>query len=194
MTQASSTDFDSIEHLLNAADASWEAAEAHGAFCGRACLSGAGAIKAWVNDLLAAHLASAELASERRGKLEQLAVTALLSLEAGDMTFDVFVPGDDEPLSIRTAGLVDWCHGFMHGLVVAGGADPGPRSDALETEVVSEILADFSEITKAGAVDDEGEQAEFAYAELIEYVRVSVQLIYDETVSLRAGNTAGGSA
>ena len=194
MTEASSTDFDSIEHLLNAADASWEAAEAHGAFCGRACLSGAGAIQAWVNDLLVAQLAGDALASERRGKLEQLAVKALLSLEAGDMTFDVFVPGDDEPLSIRTAGLVDWCHGFMHGLVVAGGADPGPRSDALETEVVSEILSDFSEITKAGAVDDEGEQAEFAYAELIEYVRVSVQLIYDETVSLRAGNAAGGSA
>jgi uncharacterized protein YgfB (UPF0149 family) len=194
MTQASSADFDSIEQLLSAADASWEAAEAHGAFCGRACLSGAGAIKAWVNDLLAAQLAGEALASERRGQLEQLAVTALLSLEAGDMSFDVFVPGDEEPLSIRTAGLVDWCHGFMHGLVVAGGADPGPRSDALETEVVSEILSDFSEITKAGAVDDEGEQAEFAYAELIEYVRVSVQLIYDETVSLRAGNTAGGSA
>jgi uncharacterized protein YgfB (UPF0149 family) len=194
MTQASSIDFDLIENFLSASDASWEAAEAHGAFCGRACLSGAPAIKAWVMDLLPEVSADDELARERIGMLQQLAAGALLSLEAGDMTFAIFVPGDEAPLSVRTAGLVDWCHGFMHGLVIAGGGDEGPGGDALEAEVVSEILSDFSEITKAGASDDEGEQAEQAYAELIEYVRMSVQLVYDETTTVRAARSAGGKA
>jgi len=194
MTQSSSIDFDSIEQLLSASDASLEAAEAHGAFCGRACLSGASAIKAWVMDLLPEVSSDDELAMERIGTLQQLAARALLSLEAGDMTFAIFVPLDQEPLSVRTAGLVDWCHGFMHGLVVAGGADEGAGGDALEAEVVSEILSDFSEITKAGAADDEGEQAEQAYAELIEYVRISAQLVYDETAALRAAQSAGGNA
>ncbi|MGI9292287.1 MAG: UPF0149 family protein, partial [Gammaproteobacteria bacterium] len=180
MNQSNSADFDSIEQMLNAANASWEAAEAHGAFCGRACLAGAGAIKAWVGDLLSECDTNDVLAGERRKTLEQLAANLLLSLEAGDMTFNVLVPGDEEPLSVRTAGLVDWCHGFMQGLVIAGGADKGPGSDALETEVVTEILGDFSEIIKAGASDDD-EQAESAFVELVEYVRVSVQLIYDET-------------
>ena len=43
-------------------------------------------------------------------------------------------------------------------------------------------------------MDDEGEDAESAFAELIEYVRVSVQLIYDETASMRAQQAAGGHA
>jgi len=192
MTQTDSPDFNSIDQLLNAANASWEAAEAHGAFCGRACLTGAGAIKTWVGDVLPGAGDIDVLAAERHKILEQLAAKVLLSLEAGDMTFDVFVPGDEEPLSVRTAGLVDWCHGFMQGLVMAGGADEGAGSDALETDVVSEILADFSEITKAGAADDADEQVEQAYTELVEYVRVSVQLVYDETASLRASQTAAG--
>lgn len=187
-------DFDSIERLLSDAGASWEAAEAHGAFCGRACLSGAPAIRAWVDDLLPGSEAADVLAGERAKKLETIAANALLSLEAGDMSFRIFVPGDEVPLVVRTAGLVDWCHGFMHGLVAAGGADQGRQGDALDSEVVSEILDDFSEITKAGAVDDASEDAEFAYVELIEYVRVSAQLIYDETAKLRAENMSGGSA
>jgi uncharacterized protein YgfB (UPF0149 family) len=194
MADTQTADFDSIEHLLIAAGASWEAAEAHGAFCGRACLEGAPAIRAWANDLLSGGEATDVLAAERKKKLETLAANALLSLEAGDMSFEIFVPGDEEPLIVRTAGLVDWCHGFMHGLVAAGGADQGRKGDALDSEVVSEILDDFSEITKAGAVDDASEDAEFAYVELIEYVRVSAQLVYDETAKLRAELASGGSA
>jgi uncharacterized protein YgfB (UPF0149 family) len=185
MTEPETPDFDAIEQLLSALGASWEAAEAHGAFCGRACLSGVASIRTWVDELLAESDAADVLAKERAKTLETLAANTILQLEAGDMGFKLLMPGDEESLYIRTAALVDWCHGFMHGLVTAGGADEGPQSDALEVEVVSEILDDFSEITKAGAGEDEGEESENAYAELIEYVRVSVQLVYDETAPLR---------
>jgi len=193
MTEQETPDFNAIEQLLSASGASWEAAEAHGAFCGRACLSGVAAIRAWVDELLAESDAADVLAKERSKTLESLAASAILQLEAGDMSFNVFAPDDGESLYIRTAALVDWCHGFMHGLVTAGGADEGPQADALEVEVVSEILDDFSEITKAGAGEDEGEEAENAYVELIEYVRVSVQLIYDETSPLRNRYTSNSS-
>jgi uncharacterized protein YgfB (UPF0149 family) len=197
MTKHETPDFDAIEHLLSASGASWEAAEAHGAFCGRACLSGVAAIRSWVDELLAESDAADVLAKERSKTLETLAANTILQLEAGDMSFNLLAPGDEESLYIRTAALVDWCHGFMHGMVSAGGADEGPQADALEPDVVSEILDDFSEITKAGAGEDEGEDSESAYAELIEYVRVSAQLVYDETASLRtkpAVFSKGGSA
>ncbi len=74
----------------------------------------------------------------------------------------------------------------MHGLVEAGGGDVGPQSDALENPIAAEILDDFSEITKAGAGEHAGEEAEQAFVELVEYVRVSVQIIYDEMAPLRA--------
>jgi uncharacterized protein YgfB (UPF0149 family) len=194
MNDIDTPDFDAVEQLLTGAGASWEAAEAHGAFCGRACLSGAASIEPWVNDLLAESDGADVLARERGQKLKQLAASAILQLEAGDMSFQLLLPDDGESLYLRTAGLVDWCHGFMHGMVAAGGADEGPQADALESSVISEILEDFSEITKAGAGEDESEEAESAYAELIEYVRVSVQLIYDETADLRTTITGTGTA
>lgn len=195
MNNDNNLDFDELDALLSATGASWEAAEAHGAFCGRACLSGAAAIRAWVNDLLDNPDAEDVLARERAGKLETLAASTMLILEAGEMGFQPMLPDDDEPLTARISSLADWCHGFMHGLVAAGGADEGPRAEALESDVVSEILEDFDQITRAGAAEDAGEESEQAYVELIEYVRVSAQLVYDETAALRnAGASAGGNA
>ena len=46
---------------------------------------------------------------------------------------------------------------------------------------VAEVLRDFAEVARAGAVGDESEETEEdAYAELVEFVRVGVQLVYDE--------------
>jgi uncharacterized protein YgfB (UPF0149 family) len=194
MTNTEPLDFDAVEQLLTAAGASWEAAEAHGAFCGRACLGGANAIRSWSSGVLEADSEGDVLHQERATKLESLAVNVLLSLEAGELGFSLLLPDDNEPLYIRTAALADWCHGFMQGLVVAGGADQSPQADALESSVVSEILKDFTEITKAGAGEDESEEAEQAYVELVEYVRVSMQLVYDETTAIRSKFAGGGSA
>ena len=44
------------------------------------------------------------------------------------------------------------------------------------------------------AADGEDEEGESAFVELVEYVRVSVQLIYDETAALRKEQSAGGNA
>ena len=122
--------------------------------------------------------------------MEVLAADSLLKLEAGDMRFNLLLPPDDESLQLRTAALADWCHGFMHGLVEAGGGDVGPQSDALENSIAAEILDDFSEITKAGAGEQAGDEAEQAFVELVEYVRVSVQIIYDEMAPLRANQVS----
>ena len=56
-----------------------------------------------------------------------------------------------------------------------------------------EVLSDFSEIARAGLDGTEvDENEEHAYAEVVEYVRVSALLVYDELTALRdsaAGNT-----
>lgn len=191
MNDLATVDIDDLERLLKAAGTAFEAAEAHGAFCGRACLAGAAAIRDWQQELMAEADDANALAHECRSALETLAADSLLKLEAGDMRFALLLPDDDESLQLRTAALADWCHGFMHGLVAAGGADQGAAADSLDSADASEILDDFSEITKAGASADEGEESEQAYVELVEYVRVSVQLMYDETARLRTMAHAG---
>jgi uncharacterized protein YgfB (UPF0149 family) len=178
------TDIGELDRLLRSTGAAAEAAEAHGAFCGRACLIGAAAIRVWQRELLAAAEPGNAVAHECGQALERLAVASLLQLEAGDLGFRLLLPADDETLQWRALALADWCHGFMHGLVAAGGSDSGPQADVLDSSIASEILDDFSEITRAGA-PDEGEESEQAFAELVEYVRVSVQLMYDETAALR---------
>lgn len=180
-----------LERMLKAAGTAFEAAEAHGAFCGRACLAGAAAIRDWQQELMAESDDDNVLAQECKRALETLAADTLLKLEVGDLRFALLLPGDEESLQLRTAALADWCHGFMQGLVAAGGADQGAPADALDFPEASEILDDFNEITKAGASIDEGEESEWAFVELVEYVRVSVQLIYDETATLRTSPVAG---
>jgi hypothetical protein len=55
-------------------------------------------------------------------------------------------------------------------------------------EDVPEVLADLARISHAGDVGSETTDVEEeAYAELVEFLRVGVQLIYDELAALRAG-------
>jgi uncharacterized protein len=95
------------------------------------------------------------------------------------------LPADDESLAMRADGLAEWCAGFMHGLgEAAGAASPA----ALHGEITREVMADFSEIARAGlgAGDAETEaESEAAYAELVEFVRVSVQLVFEELHAVR---------
>jgi uncharacterized protein YgfB (UPF0149 family) len=54
---------------------------------------------------------------------------------------------------------------------------------------LDEILRDFGEISRAGLTEEEAEgrdAADFALAEVHEYVRISVQLVYEQLASLRA--------
>ncbi len=187
-------DFATVRRMLEGLNASWEPAEAHGAFCGRACLTGAAALQAWIGDLATAADPQNALNREHIAGLQRVAAEALLKLEAGQMQFALLLPDEDVPLELRVTGLADWCHGFMHGLASAGGADQGPVADVVDSGVVAEILADFSEITRAAAGDAGGNAAEQAFAELEEYVRVSAQLIYEETAGLRAAPASGKAA
>ena len=184
MTEDYAADFGELVHTLNALNASWEPAEAHGAFCGRACLVGVAALHGWVHDLAGEVNTENVLAQEHVSRLQSFAADTLLKLEAGQMQFQLLLPDEDDTLHSRTAGLADWCHGFMHGLASAGAADEGPCADALDSSVSKEILDDFSEITRA-ASESGGEADEQAFEELVEYVRVSAQLVYEEMAPLR---------
>lgn len=194
MNTDETVDFSAVRQLLDALSASWEPAEAHGAFCGRACLSGAAALQAWIADIAGDRDPADVLAGEHMQRLQQFAATSLLRLEGRQMDFRLLLPDDDASLEERTSSLADWCHGFMHGLSSAGGADEGPFADALETDVVQEIIEDFSEITRAAVDPDGSEEVENAFAELEEYVRVSAQLVYEETAPLRGDSGGSGKA
>ena len=92
------------------------------------------------------------------------------------MEFELLLPDDAETIEVRTAALAQWCQGFLYGL----GAGAIPDASELPGEV-GEVVRDFIEISRAGVdAAQDAESNESAYAELVEFVRVGVQLLFEE--------------
>jgi uncharacterized protein YgfB (UPF0149 family) len=177
-------EYDRLRDSLADAGAVVALAELHGGVCGALCAGGAPAAKRWLADCLDdLDLDAAAVADE----LSDLVQASSRMLVDGDLAFGPLLPGDDAPLEEQVQALALWCHGFLGGL---GEAAPDLGRTRAEGAAVTEILGDFAEISRAGLSEDEAagrEQPDFALAEIQEYVRVSVQIVYEE---LRAERTA----
>lgn len=180
--------FDLVASTLRQLGAEEGATEAHGSLCGFTCVLGPRARLVWVSSLVGG---DADGASGEDGSvLAELAAVTANALAEGAMAFTPLLPPDDRPLAARTEALADWCAGFMHGLgeATAGAALGG----ALAAPVAREIMQDFAEIARVTLGEEETElEAEAAYAELVEFVRVSVQLLFEELHDVRQGVAAG---
>lgn len=107
------------------------------------------------------------------GVLEKLMDETRRSLDAG-MQFGFLLPDDDEPLEERTACVADFARGFvlalLHGEASTLAQLPGEGG---------EFIRDLIEISEARPGDD-AEEDERALVEIEEYIRVGVQLVYEE--------------
>lgn len=189
MATGNSPSYDLIDGVLRRLGAVEGAPEAHGSLCGLACVLGGRARPVWVAGLF--EDSPAAVHSDQAGILSELAVATCAALSDGDMGFSLLLPPEDRPLSCRAEGLADWCTGFMHGLGEAAGARSA--GEALGSEIAREIMGDLGEIARVTLGDDETDlEAEAAYTELVEFVRVSVQLVFDELYDLRQDPATSG--
>ena len=188
MTPSSATpslDYDRLRESLAAAGAVVALAELHGGVCGALCAGGPAAARRWLSD----SLDDAELgasAAALSDDLEELISTSSKMLEDDELKFEPLLPSDDSPLAEQVEALAVWCQGFLSGV---GSAAPAAARSSVEGDAVGEILRDFAEISRAGLSDDEAEgqvEADFALAQIHEYVRVSVQLVFEELAPSRA--------
>ena len=112
--------------------------------------------------------------------LLSLIAETLEQLNDAEMSFYPLLSPDAESLTDRTLNLSRWCQGFIDGfgLVIA---QKNISIDQIEQDIIGEIIEDFSQISKltsASVMNEDGE--ELAYMEVVEYVRVGVQLIFEE--------------
>ena len=184
--------FDAVDTALRCAEAPTDAAEAHGSLCGLVCGLGDSGQSAWLAETLpdgpadgqADGQANAAVAEQTGAVLKALAVRTRAALEEAEMMFQPLLPDDAGPLAQRVDGLAQWCQGFNHGLFVA--ARIGDAEAELGSGNTVEIVRDFGDLAQAAVGDDEPDaEGEAAYAELVEYVRVSVQLVYEELAEVR---------
>lgn len=175
--------YEAVDDTLLKLEAINEASEAHGALCGMICISGAGDIKNWLTHILGDVDANDVELSGSENVLQALHNKTVSELTQQDYALELLLHSDDDPLNIRIDDLCNWCQGFLYGLSVAGLTD----IKKLPNEA-SEILQDMVDISKAGYdSEDEEEENEAAFAEIVEYLRIGVYLIYstlnDDSIS-----------
>jgi uncharacterized protein YgfB (UPF0149 family) len=160
-------------------------AELHGGVCGALCAGGPAAARRWLTDSLDDDEGGAVTAAVA-DDLEELIGASSKMLEDDALTFEPLLPSDDAPLAEQVEALAVWCQGFSSGV---GSTAPASVRSSSEGDALAEILRDFAQISRAGLSDDEAEgrgQPDFALAEIREYVRVGVQLVYEELGPVRA--------
>ena len=178
--------FDQVAAALKAAGSPTHAAEIHGSLCGLACLLGPASGAPWMAEILedAGTASHRDSASAPLAVLEALAQATGAALEEGDMSFRPLLPDDEVALNERADSLAHWCQGFAHGLAVGG--ELGDASEALSEGLMGEIIGDITELARVAFTGDETEaEGEAAYTELVEYLRVSVQLVFEEMLPVR---------
>ncbi len=178
-TMMSDIRFKDFEDVLAAAGSLADAAEAHGSLCGALCAMSPYRMQDWVNEILPD---GASLSDESLAMLERVFTDTAASFGEQGMEFEPLLPDDEQPLNGRANALALWCTGFLYGLGTGHISD----LEALAGDV-GEIVRDFTEISRATGDDaDADESNEQAYAELVEFIRVAAQVVFEELLPLRS--------
>ncbi len=178
-------DFDVVNDALHGVSHDLDAAELHGLLCGMVCARGEVSLTAWLQPALPEKAVTpAQWPAATREIMQELLASTLAQINGSEFGFRLLLPGDDAGLAARLEALGNWCQGFLLGISEAGIKE----TQALPGEL-PEIITDILNIARAGdyELDDENED-EAAYMELVEYVRVGVQLFSEEMAALHANN------
>jgi len=169
--------FDELQRVLTQAHALTDAAEAHGTLVGSLC-----AMRCSLDDWLAEILPDGRADDRSAHSLRAIFNATHGALSGDELAFQPLLPSDDASIGDRTSALGEWCQGFLYGL---GAGAAVPEVATLEGEA-AEVLRDMTEITHVDVdPNDDMETNEAAYAELVEFVRVGVQLLYEHLQPLR---------
>lgn len=106
--------------------------------------------------------------------IRQQAQEIQVALGDGDLGYQLLLPDDTAPLRDRLQALGGWVQSFLVGFGV------NQASVATASGDLREALDDMIEIAKLDFDDDEGEEAERAYYEVAEYLRISAMMCFTE--------------
>lgn len=170
-----------VEDALKKLSTHYDAAQTHGLMCGLISATSGKKNTHW-EDMLGGKkdLHSHEV-------LLQLYEISYHQMSEFSFEFSLLLPDDDVGINQRAEALGLWCQGFLAGL------EKGkvPIQNREESEM-TEALNDLVEISQVNyddiANNNENEEDETAYFELIEYVRLAVLMIFQELQSIHRNN------
>jgi len=176
--------YQTLDDTLSRAGALTDAAECHGNLCGMLCGDPSPDPAPWIEQTLGDAEADERVLGDARGVLGRLYDETRRIFEERGTEFEPLLPPDEDALEYRVQELVLWCQGFLFGL---GASRVGTIEELPGNS--REIVHDLLEMTRTGMeVGSEGEDEEAAYAEVVEYLRVGVLLVYEELCSQPSGS------
>ena len=155
------------------------APEAHGLLTGLACRGVT--VQELQNKLYLFRLNSDQDLILLQGLFELI----LRDLQSSTLTYHLLLPDDDTNPVIRTDEIANWCGGYMQGFCHDGDS---AFSDSNET--IHEMLRDIMDMGGLYLEEASQEEAEKSIMEIEEYLRVGVQLIYDEITGIDKSGSA----
>jgi yecA family protein len=174
MTQNEHLEYDAFSNMLVNENIVVDAADIHGILCGML----AGGMNIDDQEWLEA-LADVVNQAETFSKPAQTQITLMFNklcqeLIEADFALQMCIPHDNTPINERGKAFVNWVHGFLLGFGLH-------QNDLTQcSEDVKEALEDFSQIAKMDEAMEEGEASEQAFFEVLEYVRISAMLCFNE--------------
>ena len=183
-------DYDVLNDALRRCGANWTAAQAHGLLSSRLAVAGSAGITESIGQVLEGTDAANALRLECETMLATMSESTHRAFAERLSAFEPLLPDDADRADVRAEALAHWCEGYLHGLV--SGAHGDELKARLAAEPLADIIKDMLQITRAAqdeAEDEEEEEdaedSEAAYAEIVEYLRVAAQLMYEELAELR---------
>jgi len=160
--------YDALDQRLRGSHFDGSAAQAHGIACGLVCRD----VSSTELEAIIQHFNFTDDASINA--LESLIEMSTRDLNQADFAFDLWLPEDDT-LSIQLDALADWSQGYIIGLM----HDGMQIRDQLSTEL-NESIPDIIDIAALGGTDIDVIDGEADIFQLREYLRMVVQVIYEE--------------
>ncbi len=161
------------------------ASEAHGALTGLACR---GINSEQIQNKMVLFQISD---TEEFAALSGLFDLVLRDLESTEFSFNLLLPGEDASNNETATEIVNWCEGF-----VLGFCHDGESAIAQSSATVQEMVNDVLNISsmEVDSIKNKDHEDEKSIIEIEEFLRVGVQLIYDELVNNSSLPTAVPSA
>jgi uncharacterized protein len=162
--------FDDITESLEETELKLHASQVHGLITGVLC-GNFNEDSSWLETVM-----GEKVTGEPANLLQELYLVTNKQLVDVLMSFQMVLPDDNYDLPERAEALTVWCQGFLTGLKVAGipivGREPSELTEAID-DLVEIAKMNYQEVVAS-------EEDEDAYAELVEYVRMAVILIFTE--------------
>lgn len=165
--------YQTINKIFQNNETDLTASEAHGLATGMLCIENSTEVANWLTELFPEDIS---LINDDKTILVALFEQTRKLLGDDTFRYELFLPGDDEPLSQQLEALCFWCEGFLFGIGYTRSASEWPGE-------TGEIMKDIVEFTKMDIDGEENmEEDEQAMMEVQEYLRVAVLMVRDQFI------------